>query len=251
MPASTAQTAKSALRYARASLLIFAFILTSAVQPADLLTRVAERESENEAARSQYTYRQSVVIADLDRHGAQLGQYREVRDIVFSPTMVRSELLVEQPRNTLKALKLTEEDFRDIREIQPLLITRDNLFNYEVKAKGEEVMEGVDCWVLQVRPRQLLHGMRLFDGMIWVSKADSSIIRLEGQAVPQIRNSKSENLFPHFTTLRQKVEERYWFPVTTFADDTLFFRSGPQRIRMTIRYANYKRFSAESSIEYK
>lgn len=215
------------------------------------MKRAAARETENEAARNEYTYRQTVVIADLDQHGAQLGEYREVRDIVFSPTMVRSEQVVEKARNSLKRLQLTEEDFRDIRDIQPMLITRDNAFMYETKPKGEEVMDGVDCWVLQVRPRQILDGQRLFDGMIWISKEELAVVRLEGQAVPQIQTTKKENLFPHFTTIRQKVEGKFWFPVTTYADDTLQFRTGPQRIRMTIRYANYKKFSADSKIDYK
>jgi hypothetical protein len=219
--------------------------------PDDLIRRVAARETENEAARNDYTYRQTVTVEDLDPHGAREGEYREVRDIVFSPAMVRSEQVVEKPRNTLKRLQMTEEDFRDIREIQPLLITRESLFMYESKFKGEEPMDGIDCWILQVRPRQILQGQRLFDGMIWVDKTDYSIIRTEGQAVPQIRTMKTENLFPHFTTLRQKFDGKFWFPVKTYADDTLYFRNGPQRVRMIIRYAEYKRFKAESTIEYK
>ena len=215
------------------------------------MRRVAERETENEAVRNDYMYRQTVIVADLDQHGAQLGEFREVRDIVFSPTMVRSEQVVEKGHNTLKRLKLTDEDFRDIREIQPLMITKENRFMYESKFKGEETMDGVECWVLQVRPRQILAGQRLFDGIVWVNKEDFGIVRLEGQAVPQMHSNKNENLFPHFTTVRQKVEGKYWFPVTTYADDTLHFRTGPQRIRMTIRYANYKRFSTDTKIEYK
>lgn len=241
--------------YARASFAILAFILafdlTIAAQPADLLKRVAARESENEAARQNYTYRQTVVVADLDSHGAQLGEYREVRDIIFSPTQVRTEQVVEKPRNSLKRLILTDEDFRDIRDIQPMLITKDTLFMYETKPKGEEPVDGLDCWVLQVRPRQILDGQRLFDGIVWVSKDDYSVVRLEGKAVPEIHTSKNENLFPHFTTVRQKLEGQYWFPVTTYADDVLPFRTGAQRIRMTIRYANYKKFATDSKIEFK
>jgi hypothetical protein len=220
-------------------------------QPADLIRRVAQRETENEAARNNYTYRQTITVEDLDQHGARLGQYREVRDIVFSPKLERSEQVIEKPRNTLKRLQMTEEDFRDIRDIQPLLITTQNLFMYEAKYKGDETMDGVDCWVVQVRPRQILQGQRLFDGMIWTAKSDYSIVRLEGQAVPQIRTTKQENLFPHFTTLREKFDGNYWFPVETYADDTLYFRSGPQRIRMVIRYANYRKFVADTSIEFK
>jgi hypothetical protein len=40
------------------------------------------------------------------------------------------------------------------------------------------------------------------------------------------------------------------FPVSTSADDTLYFRTGPQRIRMTIRFENYKKFGAETTVTF-
>jgi hypothetical protein len=56
-------------------------------------------------------------------------------------------------------------------------------------------MDEVNCWVMQVRPRQILQGQRFFDGLIWVDKKQYNIVRVEGQAVPQIRTTKTENLF--------------------------------------------------------
>jgi hypothetical protein len=218
--------------------------------PPGLARRVAARESETEAARNQYTYRQSVVIEELSAHGARLGEYREVRDIIFSPEHERTERMAGRPLLNLKRLVLTPEDFRDIREIQPLVLTTELLHLYETKFRGEEKMDGVDCWVLEVRPRQILSGQRLFEGLLWVARNDYSIVRTEGQAVPQIRSMKSENLFPRFTTIRRPVDGAHWFPVRTYADDTLQFRTGPQRIRLNIRYSDYKRFGAESSIQY-
>ena len=187
---------------------------------------------------------------ELSERGAELGEYRELRDVVFSPIGDRSERVIGAPLATLKRLLLTDEDFRDIREIQPFVLVEDLLFIYETKFKGEERMDEVDCWVMQVRPRQILQGQRLFEGLLWIKKDDYSIVRSEGQAVPQIRTMKSENLFPRFTTIRKPVNGGFWFPVYTYADDTLFFRTGPQRIKLTIRYSNYQRFGSESSITF-
>ncbi len=217
--------------------------------PANLAKKVAEREAANEAARANYTYRQTILFGELDKNGGRVGESREVREIIFSPKGERTDNMVGKPVLSLKNMKMTDEDFRDFREVQPLLLTPDVLFIYETKFKGEEVIDGVDCWLMQVRPRQILQGQRLFDGIFWVDKRDFSIIRCEGQAVPQIYSSKAEkeNLFPHFTTLRTKVGD-FWFPVQTYANDTLHFRSGPQRVKLTIRYQDYKRFGAESTI---
>jgi hypothetical protein len=200
--------------------------------PPNLVKLVAHRESETEAERNQYLYRQTVSLDELDDRGAARGHYREVRDVIFSPQHERTEELIGKPDNTLAHLVLTPEDFADIRDIQPVVLTEDRLWNYEATFRGDETVDGIDCWVLQVKPRGILSGQRLFDGMIWVEKKELNIVRLQGQAVPQIRTLKSENLFPRFTTV---------------ADDTLQFRIGPQRERLRISYSNYKRFSAEST----
>jgi hypothetical protein len=219
-----------------------------AQEPPDNLAKlVARRESETEAERNEYMYRQTVALEELDDHGAVRGRYREVRDIIFSPKHERTEQMIGKPDNSLKALVMTPEDFADIRDIQPIVLTEDRLWNYDTKFRGEETMDDVDCWVLQVKPRQILSGQRFFEGTLWVDKKEYNIVRMEGQAVPQVRTTKSENLFPRFTTIRKPVDGKHWFPMYTYADDTLYFRNGPIRERLRISYSNYRRFGAEST----
>ncbi|HYZ87169.1 MAG TPA: hypothetical protein VE621_22320 [Bryobacteraceae bacterium] len=234
-------------------MLALGFLSTREAQAADppsgWVKRVAETEAASNEARGHYTYRQTVTIEELDDHGGRTGEYREVRDIIFSPTGERTEKFIGTPTSNLKRLILTDEDFQDIRQIQPVLFIPELVWNYEAKYRGEENVEGTDCWVLGVRPKQILDGQRFFDGMFWVDQRDCSVIRNEGQAVPQRFSSRpgKENLFPHFTTIRGKVGE-HWFPLHTHADDVLPFRTGPIRLRMTIRYLNYKKFSTDSTI---
>lgn len=227
----------------------FCGALSAAEAPANLARRVAEREATSEGERSRYTYKQWLTLEEIDHKGAKAGLYQERREVIFLENGERVEQLTGRPNDTLRRLRMTEEDFRDMREIQPLLFTTDRLSFYETKLKGEETIEGILCWVLQVRPKQLLEGMRMFDGIFWVDQEDYSIVRSEGRAVPQMRSNRpgKDNLFPYFTTVREKIAG-FWFPVLTFADDTLDFSSGPLRVKFTIRYREYKRFGAESKI---
>lgn len=218
--------------------------------PPGLAKKIAHRESETAAERSHYAYRQSVQLTEMSSRGAAAGEYREVREVIFSPEHDRSERLIGQPSLSLKHLKMTEEDFSDIRNIQPFVLTEPVLPLYQTTFRGDERVGDVDCWVLQVRPRQILQNQRLFDGLLWASKQDYSIVKSEGQAVPQVIRVQSENLFPHFTTLRRPVREGWWFPAETYADDTLPFRTGPLRIRLRVRYMGYQKFGAETSVTY-
>ena len=224
--------------------------LFAAEPPKDLARLVAHRESETQAERNRYTYRQTVRVEELTERGTRNGEYRETRDIIFSPAKEREDIIVAAPRSTLRNLILTEEDFADIRNIQPFVLVEDLFPIYETKFKGEQTVEAEDCWVLQVRPRQILQGQRLFDGLLWVRKQDYSVVQSEGQAVPQIRTTKSENLFPRFTTIRHKFGD-FWFPAQTMADDTLFFRGGPQRIKLSVRYENYRKFGTDTNVTFK
>ena len=213
----------------------------------ELIREVAAKAAEFQAARDNYTYRQTVLFQELDPRGAEVGRYREVRDIIFNPPKERTEVFVERPRLALKNLRLTAEDFRDIREVKPFVLTRQDLIHYTVRYQGRETMDEQDCFVFLVRPRQILDGLRLFEGRIWISERDRQIVRAEGRPVPQIYSSQGDNLFPHFTTIYRPIDGVYWFPIRTFADDTLPFRSGPQRVRLTVQYDDYKRFTTDST----
>lgn len=217
--------------------------------PPGLTAKVEQRESATEQARSQYTYRQVMTVEDFDPRGLRSGLYKEIRDVIFSPAGERTDKPVGKPVSSLSRIRLTEEDFRDLREVQPMLLTKEAAFLYETRFQGEETVNGMRCYVLRIQPRQILDGQRLFDGLLWIEPGSYSIVQSEGRAVPEIRSMKSENLFPRFRTERMKVDG-YWFPALTSGDDVLDFRTGPQRMRLNIRYSNYRRFSTDSTIHF-
>src|SRR5581483_10480457 len=68
--------------------------------PPNLAKLVAHRESQTVAERNEYTYRQTVTVQELDDHGGVRGEFKEIRDIIFSPTHVRSEQVIGKPSNT-------------------------------------------------------------------------------------------------------------------------------------------------------
>src|SRR2546430_15176357 len=113
------QTTSSAIRNWRIRFMLASGFFAAAVNgqepPPGLVKRVAAVETAAREAQGNYTYRQSVTVEELDNHGTIAGDYRELRDIIFSPSEKRMEQLIGSPQMRLKHLKLTEEDFRDIR----------------------------------------------------------------------------------------------------------------------------------------
>ena len=210
-----------------------------------IVKRVAQNERSFRLARDHYTYRQTFEF--IEEGG---GTYFAVTDVTFTPEGKRIEVPVKKPVDTLRRIKLTEEDFRDLAEVQPFVLDPEDLWNYDIDYVAEQELAGARTVMLRVRPRQVFATQRLFDGTVWVSKDGMHVIQAEGKAVPEIRRKKEENLFPHFTTIRESVDGQHWFPVLTYADDTLPFRGGPVRVRFTIKYENYKRFETDVKIEF-
>ena len=234
--------------------MVTAFISAAELTPREIARKVAAREAETEKARAQYTYQQSLVLEEFDGRGRKGGIYTEAREVIFSPAGERSERFAKPAANHLTLLRMTEEDFADLRDIQPMLLTTENLFHYDVRVRGDEAVDGLECWLIEVKPKRFLAGQRFFQGLLWADKQTYSVIRSEGQAVPPVVKTKNgereENLFARFTTLRSRQAAGFWFPLHTFADDELPFRTGAMRIRFNVRYQKYQRFGAQSTITF-
>ena len=217
--------------------------------PDGLVRRVAELGTKLVEERSHYAYTQSVKFHEIHK-GGLAGRYEEVRDITFTPEGGRHERFRSPPIIQLRRLRMTEEDFRDVREVNPFVLTLETLRFYKVRYKGLELIDGVECHTLQLRPRQILYGQRFFDGLVWVGTENGQVIRIAGKPVPQIHGIEESNLFPAFTTRYDPVDGEHWFPTRTEGDDILPFPSGHQRVRLLIEYTNYKRFTASSSVVF-
>ena len=218
--------------------------------PKDLLKTIARQGSLFEAELGRYTYRQTFHFHELDKRGGQRGDYLEVRDVTFGPDGERTDEYVKGPIDRLKHMRLTEEDFRDLRDIQPFVLTEDTLWRYETRYEGEEPIDGRSCFVFRVKPRQVLEGQRMLDGRIWIDPEAQQVVQVAGQPVPQLNHTENANLFPRFMTVYAPIDGKFWFPVRTEAQDTLPFPTGMQQVRYEVDYAAYKRFSAETKITF-
>jgi hypothetical protein len=218
--------------------------------PADeIVKKFSEREREFKIARGAYTYHQTVRVQNLNANDRVLGEYYVESDIVFDSSGKRTERITKAPPNTLQNISLTPEDLQDIREIQPFVLTSDDIGKYTLKYLGKEMIDEIDCFVFDVAPTKIEKNQRYFQGQIWVDDRDYQIVKTYGKAVPDIRKGQ-ENLFPRFETYREQVDGLYWFPTYTRALDTLQFSSGAQRIRQIIKYENYKKFQADVKLTF-
>jgi len=215
----------------------------------DIIQEFADKETEFTRARENYTYRQTARLHELDEFGNIRGRWEMVSDIVF-PDGKRRELVVRAPVGTLRNIIMTPEDEQDLRNTQPFVMTTAELPDYFVRFLGMQNADEIPCYVFAVKPMKMEAGKRYFSGMIWVDDRDLQIVKTYGRGVG-LQKRGADNQFPKFETYREQIDGKFWFPTYTRADDVLHFQTGlSQRIRMTVRYEDYKQFKSESQIKY-
>ena len=207
-----------------------------------IIQQFAAREAEFKRERDNFTYTQTFTVQTVDDNGVPDGEYRMTSDIVFTPDGKRFERITHAPAPSLQRISLSQQDLDDLRNVQPFVLTTAELPKYDLTYAGRQQVDELRTYVFDVAPKKIEKNQRYFQGRIWVDDKDLEIVKTFGKAVPDIIKKNNENIFPKFETYRENIEGHYWFPTYTRSDDTLHFSSGPVRIRMTVRYANYKRY---------
>jgi hypothetical protein len=204
----------------------------------EIIRRFAAAESENKIARNNYTFTQDIEFLTLGEGGSITGRFKRVSDIVFDNLGNRFEKITHFPVSTAKLI-ISQEDMQDIAGVQPFALAVEDLPKYQVTYVGKERIDELNTYTFDVKPKKIVKGERYLEGRIWVDDQDFQIVKVAGQAVPEVGEQK----FPRFETYRENIDGRYWFPTYTYADDVLEFKDSDTRIRMTVRYTNYKKFT--------
>jgi len=219
------------------------------IDPNQIIQKFAAKEAEFREARNNYTYRQSVKMEELDSGGNPTGgRWEIISDIIFSPEGKRMEKVVYAPVISLRNIILTPQDEQDLRDVQPFVLTTSEIGDYNITYLGREKLDEIGCYAFSVKPKKLLPNKRYFEGQIWVDDRDLQIVKTYGKGVG-VR--KGDDAYPRFETYREQIDGKYWFPTYTQADDTLHFKTGENpRIRMTVKYQDYKRYEGRSTIKF-
>ena len=220
----------------------------------EIIQHFAAKEKEFKEARDQYTYRQSVKVQALDG-GAVKGEYQQVFDVIFDDQGKRIENVVFAPQSSLEngGLSMDQGDFDDIRRRLPFVLTSDELPEYSILYVGQQQEDELHCYVFDIAPKEIVGKKRYFQGRIWVDDHDFQIVKTFGKTVPDThagKKGKDEHLYPKFTTWREQIDDKYWFPTFTKADDQLHFATGDIHIREIVKYENYKRFGSNVKITF-
>jgi len=223
--------------------------------PEEIIQHFAAKESEFRHALDNYVYRRSVKVQTLD-DGKVDGEYQEMDDVSFDSTGKRMEKVLFAPQNSLERVSMSPADFADIQQRLPFVLTTQDIAQYNVTYVGKQKVDELDTYVFDVEPKVMEKNKRYFKGRIWVDQTDLQIVVTSGKNVPDDLRRGHEDLSPPFTTYRQQIDGKYWFPTYTKAEGVLHFQgckgcmSNDVHIRQVVKYTDYKQFKSTVKILY-
>jgi YD repeat-containing protein len=171
------------------------------------------------------------------------GEFHEVTTVSYDAKGRRQEVVTFAAQSSLRGIQLTQDDMQDVRTFMPLILTSEDMHQYNLTYEGQQHVDDLDTYAFRVDPKKEEKGQRYFQGRIWVDAQDFQMVKVCGKSAPdkvQVKKHERPDLHPAFVTYRQQIDG-FWFPAYTRSDDTLQFRSGPVHLREIIKYTSYKR----------
>jgi hypothetical protein len=224
------------------------------IPPDEIVKQFAAKETQFRHALDNYTYQRDVRIQTINDDGKVDGEYRQVVQITFDSQGRKSEHVTFAPQNTLERIQMSPADVSDIEQRLPFVLTTEDVGQYNLTYVGRQKVDEVDCYIFDVAPKVMEKGKRYIKGRIWVDQKDLQIVITSAKNVPDDMRKGHEDLSPPFTTYREQVDGKYWFPVYTKADAELHFSGGSGymsqdvHIRQIVRYTDYKQFRSNIKV---
>jgi len=205
-----------------------------------IVTKVTKNEALFRQALNVYAFNRYATISTVGLGGQITGTYRRDSYLTFNEGGDRFERILFAPISTLTEISVTAADIENLGGIDPFAIEPKVADQYKFTYLGRENIDGLDLYVFDVGPKVMPDWKKgiakFFQGRIWVEDEGLMIVKSRGKAVPE-----GKERFPVIETIRLPIDNKYYFPVDSRADDELVFDNGQVvKIRVRVRYADYR-----------
>lgn len=106
-----------------------------------------------------------------------------------------------------------------------------NRENYTARLRGSDIVNGRECWVLELKPRT--RNKFLLAGTLWVDKKSSGIVKVDGKTAASLSMWVGS---PHIVEERAEVSG-LWLPARTVSQSSTFLAGDSQ---LEIAYTGYQ-----------
>jgi hypothetical protein len=216
----------------------------------EIIRRFSQKEDEYLKSRPNYGFRKSVRIQEFGPDGSVIGEFLRVAQFQKLADGRVAIKTIEKPRSTLQGVYLAPEDLDALDRIPAYPLTSGQLAKYDLKFIGRELVDEVDCYIFQAKPKVVERVKAYFEGVVWVDAKYLEVVKTYGKWVTDQGDTRgiAQMPFSLFETYRENVDGKYWFPNYLRSDDTLHTKEGDIPVRLVIKWSDFKSAGAVESV---
>ena len=209
---------------------------------AEIIRRFSQKEDAYLLARTHYTYRKTIRIQEFGPDGQPSGEFVVVTQPARDVDGKLFEKVVEKPHSTLQHLYLRTEDLEGLQRTPAYPLTTTQLAKYDLKYLGKELVDEIDCYIFQTKPKVVERTKAYFEGVVWVDAKYLEVVKTYGKWVTDQGDMRAVADLPFalFETYRENVDGKFWFPNYSRSDDTLNLKGLEIPVRVVIKWTDFK-----------
>ena len=215
------------------------------IPPEEIIKRFSQKEDEYIVARAGFTYKKTVRLEEFGPDGRPSGQLLLVLEGKPGPDGKIYEKTAERPQSTLHYLEMGPEDFQALARMPAYPLTTPQLAKYDLKYLGKELVDEIECYIFQVKPKAVERAHYYFEGIVWVDAVYLDVVKTYGKWVNDLGDMRSATMpFSIFETYRENVDGKYWVPNYMRSDGTLNLKDLNVPVRLVVKWTDFKPVSA-------
>jgi len=215
------------------------------IPPEEIIKRFSQKEDGYLVARAGFTYKKTVRLEEFGPDGKPSGQLTLTLEGKPGPDGKIYEKTVERPQSNLQYLEMGPEEFQKLARMPAYPLTTAQLAKYDLKYLGKELVDEINCYIFQVKPKAVERANYYFDGIVWVDDTYLEVVKTYGKWVNDLGDMRTATMpFSIFETYRENVDGKYWLPNYMRSDDTLNLKDLNVPVRLVIKWTDYKPISA-------
>jgi len=213
--------------------------------PEQIIQAFVAREAECLHAHEHYGFKRSVRLQEFLPGGDAGGEILQESVVYLAENGRRYEKMGETSKKNFVVANVAPEDLKSVAQVSLFPLVPEQMQYYTLTYKGSQPLDELHTYIFEVKPKRLLPGYRLFQGLVYVDDRDMAIVQMYGRwdALPDEEGSNLDARRIPFTMYEiyyENVEGKLWFPTYIRADTDLHSKAGDDQLRLIVKMTDFK-----------
>lgn len=199
----------------------------------DYIKEIVANERKFTRVLGSYGYAADIKVETLQGDAVD-GEFHRAAVLGFDATGARKLSVAEGAKNTLSRIKLSDRDIAMMGDPASFALTADSFADRDVVYSGRQKFDDHNLAIFDILPRSDKFFGKAFGGRTWVRGRTLAIVKTCGRSADYPVGDM------RFEVSRAQLVGEDYFPALVRADETLLVEGQQVRVRVTVKYSDYK-----------